>query len=120
VRALRYRRRRDEGFDHINVNINININIFIPDDFTAFGASLIKEGTNFSLHIGHTVFRVSELVDEWSNIEAGLNADATLASPPIRIASTLASLLRLDRVAWFLVARKKSTGSASLEQSVVA
>lgn len=100
------------GFDHTNINI------FIPDDFTTFGAALIEEGTNFSLNIGHTVFRVSELVAEWSKIEERLNADATLASPPIRIASILASLLRPDRVAWFLIAGKQSTGSASSQELV--
>jgi hypothetical protein len=86
------------GFDHVNINI------FIPDDFTQFGAALIEEGTNFSLNIGHTVFCVSELVAEWSKIEEGLSADATLASPSVRIASILATLLRPDRVAWFLFA----------------
>ncbi|MDG4903544.1 caspase family protein [Mesorhizobium sp. WSM4989] len=87
-----------KGFDHININI------FVPDDFITFGAGLIEDGTNFSLNIGHTVFSVSDLVAEWSKIEKQLSADAILASPAVRISSILASLLRPDRVAWFLVA----------------
>lgn len=87
-----------KGFDHKNINI------FVPNDFSTFGAGLIEDGTNFSLNIGHTVFRVSDLVTEWSKIEGHLSADAILASPAVRISSVLASLLRPDRVAWFLVA----------------
>lgn len=87
-----------KGFDHININI------FVPNDFSTFGAGLIEDGTNFSLNIGHTVFSVGDLVAEWSKIEAHLSADAILTSPAVRISSVLASLLRPDRVAWFLVA----------------
>ena len=87
-----------KGFDHININI------FVPSDFSTFGAGLIEDGTNFSLNIGHTVFSVSDLVAEWSKIEQHLSADAILASPAVRISSVLASLLRPDRTAWFLVA----------------
>jgi hypothetical protein len=87
-----------KGFDHININI------FVPSDFSTFGADLIDNGTNFSLNVGHTVFSVSDLVAEWSKIEGHLNADAILTSPAVRIASVLASLLRPDRVAWFLLA----------------
>ncbi|MEZ2332832.1 caspase domain-containing protein [Mesorhizobium sp. RCC_202] len=87
-----------KGFDHININI------FVPTDFSTFGAGLIEDGTNFSLNIGHTVFSVRDLVAEWSKIKAHLSADTVLASPAVRISSVLASLLRPDRVAWFLVA----------------
>ncbi|WP_296583270.1 caspase family protein [Xanthobacter sp.] len=87
-----------KGFDHMNINI------FVPNDFSTFGADLIDNGTNFSLNIGHNVFSVSDLVAEWSKIEEHLSADAILASPAVRISSVLASLLRPDRVAWFLVA----------------
>lgn len=86
------------GFDHMNINI------FVPNDFSTFGAGLIEDGTNFSLKIGHTVFSVSDLMAEWSKIEASLSADTILASPAVRISSVLASLLRPDRVAWFLLA----------------
>ncbi|WP_181909285.1 MULTISPECIES: caspase family protein [Rhodopseudomonas] len=94
-----------KGFDHTNINI------FVPNDFSTFGASLIEEGTNFSLNIGHTVFSVSDLVAEWSKIEEHLSADAILASPAVRISSVLASLLRPDRVAWFLVAGQSAKTS---------
>ncbi|WP_455270677.1 caspase family protein [Rhizobium herbae] len=86
-----------KGFDHININI------FVPKDFSTFGAGVIEDGTNFSLNIGHTVFSVSDLVAEWSKIEEHLSASAILASPAVRISNVLASLLRPDRVAWFLI-----------------
>nr|WP_311272917.1 MULTISPECIES: caspase family protein [unclassified Rhizobium] len=86
------------GFDHMNINI------FVPDDFSTFGKGFINNGTNFSLKVGHSVFSVSDLVAEWSKIEGQLNADTILTSPAVRIASVLASLLRPDRVAWFLFA----------------
>jgi hypothetical protein len=85
------------GFDHTNINI------FVPDDFGTFGECFIENGTNFTLSIGHTVFSVSDLTAEWSKIEERLSSDAMLASPAVRISSVLASLLRPDRVAWFLV-----------------
>lgn len=94
-----------KGFDHTNINI------FVPNDFSTFGASLIEDGTNFSLNIGHTVFSVSDLVAEWSKIEEHLSADAILASPAVRISSVLASLLRPDRVAWFLIAGQSAKTS---------
>jgi len=89
-----------KGFDHTNINI------FVPNDLSTFGARLIEDGTNFSLNIGHAVFSVSDLVAEWSKIQRRLSvsADATLVSPAIRISSVLASLLRPDRIAWFLIA----------------
>ena len=94
-----------KGFDHTNINI------FVPNDFSTFGADLIEDGTNFSLNIGHTVFSIGDLVAEWSKIEAHLSADATLTSPAVRISSILASLLRPDRVAWFLVAGQSAKPS---------
>lgn len=99
-----------KGFDHININI------FVPNDFGKFGAGLIEDGTNFSLNIGHTVFSVGDLVAEWLKIEAHLNADAILASPAVRISSVLASLLRPDRVAWFLLAGQAVRPSGSWHQ----
>jgi Uncharacterized protein containing caspase domain len=94
-----------KGFDHTNINI------FVPNDFSTFGAGLIEDGTNFSLTIGHTVFSVSDLVSEWSKIEDHLGTDAILASPAVQISSLLASLLRPDRVAWFLVAGQAANTS---------
>lgn len=96
-----------KGFDHININI------FVPSDFSTFGAALIEDGTNFTLNIGHTVFTVSDLVAEWSKIEEHVSSDATLASPAIKISSVLASLLRPNRVAWFLVAGQTTNTSQS-------
>ncbi|MBZ9934754.1 caspase family protein [Mesorhizobium sp. BR1-1-16] len=94
-----------KGFDHININI------FVPNDFSTFGVGLIEDGTNFSLNIGHTVFSVGDLVAEWLKIETHLSADAILTSPAAQISSVLASLLRPDRVAWFLVAGQASKPS---------
>lgn len=94
-----------KGFDHVNINI------FVPSDLSTFGEGLIDNGTNFSLNIGHTVFSVSDLVAEWSKIEGQLNADAILESPAVRISTVLASLLRPDRVAWFLFASQTAKTS---------
>ncbi|NOV21853.1 hypothetical protein E5S70_38880 [Ensifer adhaerens] len=103
-----------KGFDHININI------FVPNDFRTFGAGLIEDGTNFSLNIGHTVFSVSDLLAEWSKIEEHLSADEILASPAVRISSVLSSLLRPDRVAWFLVAGQQSAGPDSSPETTQA
>ncbi|MGR8925279.1 caspase family protein [Rhizobium leguminosarum] len=101
-----------KGFDHVNINI------FVPNDFSTFGAGLIEDGTNFSLNIGHTVFSVRDLVAEWLKIAKHLSADTTLASPAVRISNVLASLLRPDRVAWFLVAEQQSAGPVSSPETV--
>jgi len=96
-----------KGFDHTNINL------FIPVDFTEFGANLIEEGTNFSLNIGHTIFSISDLLVEWAKIEHGLISDATLVPPAVKIACVLASLLRPDRVPWFLLSGQQAKSSAS-------
>jgi hypothetical protein len=87
-----------KGFDHVNINI------FVPTEFTEFGENQIQDGTNFTLNIGHTVFSVGDILAEWTKIEVLLRTDALLASPAVRISSVLSSLLRPDRVAWFLIA----------------
>ncbi|MDX1195792.1 hypothetical protein GOL94_00070 [Sinorhizobium medicae] len=94
-----------KGFDHTNVNL------FVPVDFADFGANLIEEGTNFSLQIGHTIFSVSDLLEEWAKIEHDLVSNTTLCLPAVKIACTLASLLRPDRVPWFLLTAPQVTSA---------
>ncbi|WJH40588.1 hypothetical protein N7E02_08210 [Aliirhizobium terrae] len=80
-----------------------NVNFFIPDDYRNFGEGLVEDGMNFSFNIGHSIFSVADVMEQWSAVEEKLDDSPSLDIPAVRIASVLASLLRPDRQAWFLL-----------------
>lgn len=85
-------------FDHINMNL------FIPTTYREFGNGLIEDGINYSYQVGHSVWTVTDLVGEWKNIKSKINSDPALNLTSIQITALLASLLRPEREAWFLLA----------------
>ncbi|MGV1785863.1 MULTISPECIES: caspase family protein [Agrobacterium] len=102
------------GFDHTNINV------FIPDNFSDFGARVIENGTNVTLNIGHTIFTIDDVFREWETIADGLRSNIVLASTSVRVASLLASLLRPDRIPWFLIAGQQAAKPASINGAVEA
>ncbi|MGO8369074.1 caspase domain-containing protein [Rhizobium ruizarguesonis] len=102
------------GFDHTNINF------FVPDNFGDFGARVIEDGTNVTLNIGHSIFTIDDVSKEWEAIADGLRSNIALASTSVRGASLLASLLRPDRIPWFLIAGQQAAEATSINDAVEA
>lgn len=86
------------GFDRVNMNL------FTPDSYVGFSADLIEKGVNNIFEIGHTIWSCEDMIREWQKICSTMDKDSALSCPSIWVGAVLASLLRPNRQAWFLLA----------------
>ena len=70
---------------------------YIPEDYTQFGAEVIRSGENATYFIGHDIWRTADLEASWPSTAAVAPNRAAIYGSAI-----LASLLYPDRVPWFV------------------
>lgn len=69
---------------------------YLPADYMQYGASFMEHGNNLVWRIGYDVFKVQDFATSWPQ------AKVVPQSPLIASLALAASLLYLDRQAWFL------------------
>lgn len=81
------------------------LNFYVAESLRSFNDDVMQGGTNYTYQVGHHIFSVEDLVEEFQVVAADILRDPLSTDSVSGVAALYASLLWPNRVAWHMFMR---------------